>query len=122
MSDLKNGVGYIVIGVTDLPRSVAFYRDTLGLPLQFEQGGLAFFTAGPVSIILSAEMGRVRTPVAGAMELVFPVDDVKRVWRALTAAGVTFFREPRQVTEKDWAANMQDPDGHFLTLFGPPGA
>ena len=121
MGDLQKGVGFIVVGVTELERSVAFYRDTLGLTMQFQQGGLAFFAAGPVSIILSAEMGRVRTPVAGAMELVFPVDSVKRVWRALTAAGVTFFREPRQVTEKDWAANMQDPDGHFLTLFGPPG-
>ena len=118
---LNRGVGYIVVGVTDLERSVAFYRDTLGLPLQFQHGGLAFFTAGPVSIILSAEMGRVRTPVAGAMELVFPVESVTRTWRALVAAGVTFFREPRQVTEKDWAANMHDPDGHFLTLFGPPG-
>jgi len=121
MGELKKGVAYIVIGVSELARSVAFYRDTLGLPMQFEQGGLAFFTAGPVSIILSADLGRARTPVAGAMELVFPVENVKRSWRALAAAGDTFFREPRQVTEKDWAANMHDPDGHFLTLFGPPG-
>jgi catechol 2,3-dioxygenase-like lactoylglutathione lyase family enzyme len=121
MSDLQKGVGSIVVGVTDFARSVAFYRDTLGLALQFQQEGLAFFAAGPVSVILSAGMGRVRTPVAGAMELVFPVENVKRTARALAAAGVAFYHEPRQVTEKDWAANMLDPDGHFLTLFGPPG-
>jgi catechol 2,3-dioxygenase-like lactoylglutathione lyase family enzyme len=121
MSELKNGVAYIVIGVTDLARSVAFYRDTLGLPLQFQQGGLAFLAAGPVTLMLSVEMGRTRTPVAGAMEIVFPVDAVKPSWRALAADGVTFFREPRQVTDKEWSAVMHDPDGHFLTLFGPPG-
>jgi catechol 2,3-dioxygenase-like lactoylglutathione lyase family enzyme len=119
---LKKGVAYLVIGVTDLARSVAFYRDTLGLPLQFQQGELAFLAAGPVTLMLSADLGRARTPVAGAMEIVFPVDAVTPAWRALAAGGVTFFREPRQVTDKEWSAVMQDPDGHFLTLFGPPGA
>jgi catechol 2,3-dioxygenase-like lactoylglutathione lyase family enzyme len=121
MSHLKKGVAYIVIGVSELARSVAFYRDTLGLPLQFEQGGLAFLTAGPVMLMLSADLGRARSPIPGAMEIVFSVEAVKPAWRALAAEGVPFFREPRQVTDKEWSAVLQDPDGDFLTLFGPPG-
>ena len=58
--DLAKGVAYIGLGVSDLPRSVAFYRDTLGLPLQFQHGGLAFFGAGPVTLMLSLEIGKAR--------------------------------------------------------------
>ena len=45
--DLGKGIVAVVIGVSDLERSIAFYRDTLGLPLQFRSEGLAFFAAGP---------------------------------------------------------------------------
>jgi catechol 2,3-dioxygenase-like lactoylglutathione lyase family enzyme len=119
--DLAKGIAYIALGVTDLERSVAFYRDTLELPLQFQHGGLAFFGAGPVTLMLTGELAKVRTPLAGGVELVFTVEAVHPVWRRLAAKGVPFFREPRQVTEKDWSAVLTDPDGHFLTLFGPPG-
>jgi catechol 2,3-dioxygenase-like lactoylglutathione lyase family enzyme len=120
-ADLAIGVAYIGLGVSDLPRSVAFYRDTLGLPLQFQHGGLAFFGAGPVTLMLSLEIAKARTPLAGAVEVVFAVDGVNAAWRRLAAGGATFVREPRQVTEKEWSAILSDPDGHFLTLFGPPG-
>ena len=78
-------MAYIGLGVSDLPRSVAFYRDTLGLSLQFQHGGLAFFGAGPVTLMLSLEIGKARTPLAGAIEVVFAVDGVKPAWRRLAA-------------------------------------
>jgi len=121
-TDLSKGVVALVMGVSDLERSVAFYRDTLGLMMAFRTEGLAFFGGGAVSILLNPEMARLRQPVAGAIEVVFGVEDVKASWRALVAKGVTFFREPRQVTEKEWSAVFTDPDGHFLSVFGPPGA
>ena len=46
---------------------------------------------------------------------------MRAAWRDLVAKGVTFVSEPRQATDKDWVATFTDPDGHFLTLFGPPG-
>lgn len=119
--DLAKGVAYIMLGVSDLDRSVTFYRDTLELPLQFQHEGLAFFSAGPVTLMLNVGAGKVRTPIAGAVELVFAVESVKAAWRNLAAKGASFFREPRQVTEKDWSAVMTDPDGHFLSVFGPEG-
>jgi catechol 2,3-dioxygenase-like lactoylglutathione lyase family enzyme len=119
--DLGKGIVAIVIGVTDLERSIAFYRDTLGLALQFQSEGLAFLSAGPVSLLLNRDMGRLRQPIAGAVEVVFGVDDVKAAWRRLVAKGITVFREPRQVTEKEWSAILTDPDGHLLSVFGPPG-
>ena len=122
MSETGSGVTYVILGVSDIERSAAFYEHTLGRAVRFRAGGLVFIDGGPIAIGLSAELGRTRRPAAGAMEIVFGVDDVVASWRALSARGVEFLREPRQVTEHDWAVTLLDPDGHYLTLFGPQGA
>ena len=36
-------ISFIGLGVEDLERSVAFYRDGLGLPTDYESGEIAFF-------------------------------------------------------------------------------
>ena len=114
-------VSYIMLGVTDLDRSTRFYTDTLGRPLKFRVENLVFIDAGSIVIGLNTGLAQRRQPVAGAMEIVFSVDSVKAAHKALAAKGVPFIVEPRQATDKDWSATLTDPDGHYLTLFGPPG-
>ena len=116
-----NGVSYVMLGVTDVERSTKFYEQTLGRPVRFKTDGLVFIDAGPITIGFNKGLADKRQPVAGAMELVFAVDDVKRSFRSLTEKGVAFVTEPRQATDKEWVATFADPDGHYLTLFGPPG-
>ena len=115
------GVAYVMLGVTDMERSTKFYEQTLGRPVRFKTDGLVFIDGGPITIGLNRGLASKRQPVAGAMELVFVVESVRAAWRALTAKGVEFAIEPRQATDKDWSATFADPDGHYLTLFGPPG-
>ena len=115
------GVGYVMLGVTDLERSVMFYEHTLGRKIVFRSKEFAFVDGGAVMIGLSPSLARNRQPIAGAVEIVFKVDEVKPAWRELSTNGVTFVTTPRQATEKEWAATFTDPDGHWLTLFGPPG-
>ncbi|MBI2682768.1 MAG: VOC family protein [Acidobacteriales bacterium] len=81
-------IGVLMLGVKDLKAAVDFYTDKLGLPLQAEIPGFAFFHAA---------------------------------FRTLQDRGITFQAEPHQVTQNDWAANFTDPDGHRLSVFGPPG-
>ena len=38
-----NRVGYVIVYVSDLTASIAFYRDVLGLPFKFEDAGYAEF-------------------------------------------------------------------------------
>lgn len=111
-----------MLGVADVERSVTFYEQTLGRAVRFKSAGLAFIDGGPIAIGLSADLGRARTPLGGAMEMVFTVDDVTATWRALSERGCEFLRDPRQVTDRDWAATLSDPDGHYVTIFGPQGA
>ncbi|MEO0974719.1 MAG: VOC family protein [Pseudomonadota bacterium] len=112
-------VAMIMLGVSDLETSLAFYRDTLGLTLHGQADGLAFFDVGELTLALSAPLWHARGERHGATEVVFAVDDVRDAHDALVARGVTFTQAPRLVTQVDWAANFTDPDGHVLSLFGP---
>jgi catechol 2,3-dioxygenase-like lactoylglutathione lyase family enzyme len=112
-------VAMIMLGVSDVDRAVAFYRDVLGLKLHGQSEGLAFIDAGDIALALSAPLWHSRETGAGATEVVFTVDDVAAAHAALVARGVDFLESPRAVTPTDWAANFTDPDGHILSLFGP---
>jgi catechol 2,3-dioxygenase-like lactoylglutathione lyase family enzyme len=112
-------VGTILLGVRQAARSIAFYRDTLGLPLTAQFEGFAFFNAGGVTLALSEALARAIPQIAGAIEVVFAVEGVRQAHKSLSEKGVSFTIEPRQVAGPNWAANFQDPDGHHLSVFGP---
>lgn len=118
-------VAVIMLGVKELPKSVAFYRDTLGLQPQGEvPGEFAFFNGGGMMLALSVPHADAKASphTVGATEVVFAVDDVTANYNALRARGVTFLSEPRNVTGTNWSAVFLDPDGHRLSIFGPKGS
>src|SRR5215211_65472 len=107
------------ISVTDLDRSVAFYRDTLEVPFLFQVPGqpMAFFQTGDVRLYL----GRPETPeFATKVILYFRVDDIHAERDKLAARGVDFRDEPHLVhrdgTIELWMTWFGDPDGHHLVL------
>jgi len=111
-------VGVVMLGVHDVPRSLAFYRDKLGLEVQREIPGFAFLNAGVVTLCLSEPAAKVRGQVAGAGEIAFSVEDVTAAYQALRGKGVQFTQEPRSVTPTTRVANFDDPDGNHLSIFG----
>jgi len=115
-------VSHVMLGVSDLDRSLAFYRDQLGFSVQQQIPGFAFLDAGAMSLALSKDIWTHMGKAPGAMQLVFGTDNVKAAYAALKAKGVDFMNEPRDVNGREWAANFRDPDGHLLSIFGPPGA
>jgi catechol 2,3-dioxygenase-like lactoylglutathione lyase family enzyme len=124
-SELKlNKIAVLMLGVKDLAKSTAFYRDTLGLQPQGEvPGEFAFFKAGDMMLALSVPHAdpKVSPSVVGGMEVVFAVEDVTASYEALRARGVPFVREPRHATGASWSAVFTDPNGHRLSIFGPKG-
>jgi len=103
-------ISNVMLGTTDLARSLTFYRDTLGLTVQFEMPGFVFLSAGSVTLSLSEAHAKLATPVAGGTEIVFGVADVTAAHEALHARGVEFLNAPRNVTGDQWAANFRDPE------------
>lgn len=112
-------VGQIHISVTDVDRSVAFYRDMLGIPLLFQVPGqpMAFLSSGDVRLYL----GTPESPeFASRVVLYFTVDDIEAEHERLVALGVPFVDRPHVVhgsgTSELWMAFFRDPDGHHLVL------
>jgi catechol 2,3-dioxygenase-like lactoylglutathione lyase family enzyme len=112
-------ISMILLGVRDMEKSVAFYRDRLGLALKQQFPGFAMFDTGVVTLVLSEDRAKGAGSAAGATEVIFSVEDVKAGAEALKDQGVEFSHAPHQVNGPMWAANFLDPDGHMLTLFGP---
>jgi catechol 2,3-dioxygenase-like lactoylglutathione lyase family enzyme len=112
-------VSMIMLGVRDLEKSVSFYRDRLGIDSRQRIPGFAFLDSGALTIVLSEPLAKNVSPLAGATEVIFSVNDVRASYEALQNQGVEFSQEPRNVSGPMWAANFRDPDGHLLTLFGP---
>jgi predicted enzyme related to lactoylglutathione lyase len=111
-------LGQIHISVTELDRSVAFYRDVLGIPHLFTVPGqpMAFLASGDVRLYLGVpESPEFRSRCV----LYFRVDDIEAEAARITAAGVLV--EAPHVVHRDaatelWMAAFSDPDGHHLIL------
>lgn len=112
-------IGLVMLGVGDLARSVAFYRDRLGLKLAGQFEGFAFFDGGGVTLALSSGLAQSIGKGPGDSEVVFAVEHVRAAFDAMRGQGVEFLNQPRSVSPGNWAANFHDPDGHLLSIFGP---
>jgi len=112
-------VGLVMLGIADLEKSVAFYRDRLGMKLTAQFEGFAFFDGGGMTLALSLGLAQATGKGAGAVEVVFSVEHVGAAYDALRNQGVQFSSEPRVISPGNWGADFRDPDGHILSIFGP---
>jgi len=108
-----------MLGISDLEKSIPFYRDQLGLKLTAQFEGFAFFDAGGVTLALSRGLAQATGRGAGATEVVFSVEHVRAAYDALRRQGVEFSNEPRVISPGNWGADFRDPDGYILSIFGP---
>jgi catechol 2,3-dioxygenase-like lactoylglutathione lyase family enzyme len=115
--ELEN-LAFVLLGCADVERSVAFYRDVLGLPLAARFEDFAFFQTGETQLALSGELGRRAADHSYGAEFVFATKSVVQMRDALAARGVQFISEPRAVNDENWAASFRDPDGHLLSIYG----
>jgi len=111
-------IGQIAVTTHDLPRSVAFYRESLGLEYLFEAGPLAFFRCGDVRIMLAVpENEEVDHP---SSIVYFRVADIAAAREELAARGVPFDDEPHLIARMPdhelWMTFFRDPDRNLLGL------
>lgn len=111
-------VGQIHISVTDLDRSIEFYRDVLEIPMMFRVPGqeMAFFASGDVRLYLGVPTSPEFT---SRCVLYFRVDDIDAEVARLTALGETVSRPQlvhREADSELWMAWLADPDDHRVAL------
>jgi lactoylglutathione lyase len=112
-------IDYTMIVVSDMQRSVEFYRDKLGIPLKFESPDWTEFATGATTLALhGGGVADQRPPagdpskVAGACSIGFNVDNVDKTYEELKAKGIKFVMPPTQrQNEGIKLAVAIDPDG-----------
>ncbi|MEV1333854.1 VOC family protein [Micromonospora costi] len=113
-----NGIGMTLL-VTDLSRSLDFYRDVLGFTEVDRAASTAVLAHGATRLVLreAAEASRVSLRTA---HVNLEVDDIHAAYERMRTAGVRFTSAPRVVNEgtklESWAVAFSDPDGHGLAL------
>jgi lactoylglutathione lyase len=121
-------IGAVILFVEDLARSRAFYHESLGLDVQFEDDdSIGFAVEGAAFIVLQVDRARVQlhdeptaTPRSGATAFLTAfTDDADRLHAALLDKGIEFFQAP---TDQPWGmrtAYFKDPDGHVWEIAQP---
>ena len=116
-------VGYVILFVADLGRSIAFYRDVVGLPFKLQGDGYAEFATQGTKFGLydRNRLGELTgqgpdAPGSPGGEVVFLVGDVDGEAERLRAAGARILRGP---VDRPWGhrtLHLEDPDGFVVEL------
>jgi len=112
-------IDYTMVVVSDMARSVEFYRDKLGIPLKFQSPEWTEFATGATTLALHGGGVPATHPpagdpskTAGACSIGFNVDDVDKTYEDLKAKGIRFVMPPTQREgEGIRLAVAIDPDG-----------
>ncbi|MBP7567702.1 MAG: VOC family protein [Burkholderiaceae bacterium] len=128
----------LTLGVADLARAVAFYRDGLGWPTQgiigadMADGAVAFFNLqSGLKLALwprrsiAADTGLAEQPAA-ATELTLGHNvnseaEVDAIMQRATQAGATVVKPAGKTFYGGYAGYFQDPDGHIWEAVFNPG-
>jgi len=134
---MKPRITLLTLGVTDLDRSLAFYRDGLGLPTEgivgreFEHGAVAFFalSAGlKLAIWPQADIAHdtelAKTPASSTSftigHNVAQREEVDAVMAQAKRAGAEIVKPAHDTFWGGYAGYFSDPDGHVWEVaFNP---
>lgn len=135
---MKPQVTLITLGVDDLERAVAFYRDGLGLPTkgiigtEIENGAVAFFdlqpglklALWPRESLASDSTLPLQAPSSTDFALAHNVAsqaEVDALVQEAGRAGATIVKTARATSYGGYAGYFLDPDGHLWEVAFNPG-
>lgn len=124
-ADTAPKVDHILLEVSNLDASIAFYRDILGLRLKSRSHDFVMLESGNVGIFLWSARWDWEKPRSNGerqglgMYPHFSVGDPATVVERARQAGYRIIQEPRKY---NWGteAFIADPDGYALALVSPP--
>jgi uncharacterized protein len=130
-------ISVLTLGVSDLERSVAFYRDGLGLPTkgivgrEFEHGAVAFFElSANLKLALWAhddiahdtglEKAKVSPTAVTIGHNVVSREEVDAIMEQARRAGAPIVKKAQATFYGGYAGYFGDPDGHLWeVVFNP---
>ncbi len=108
----------IAVPVTDIERSITFYRDVLGMRFLFKAPpGLGFFDCAGVRLMLDAP---AKENAGKGSVIYYKVKELQTTFEKLSAKGLIFEAKPHLIAKMPdhelWMAFFRDPDNNLLAL------
>jgi len=119
---LSRRLSVVYLYVSDVRRSLQFYRDVIGLPLETDAADPQWAEAvleGGVRFALHAAHEGAEPQVPGTVRVNFEVADIDGAAEQLQGAGVVV----GDITREPYGSffEFRDPDGYALECFAAPG-
>lgn len=107
---------YVTLFVSDMERSVAFYRDVLGWPLKCQSPERTEFATEGTTLALHyaskpSRAAALQGEIAGRCQLGLWVDDVEAFHQDMVARGTLCIQPPTADASGTKVAVYADPDG-----------
>jgi lactoylglutathione lyase len=108
-------VGVVILLVSNMEKSVKFYRDTLGLPIKTKSKDWTEFFNNDTVMALHPAKKKSNIKTGSGMLVGFEVGDLEATVKKLKEKKVRFFKKPKEEPFGKHAI-VQDPDGHLISI------
>jgi catechol 2,3-dioxygenase-like lactoylglutathione lyase family enzyme len=108
-------IGSIILIVSEMEKSLVFYKDILGLPIKSQsEAWTEFFVKGTVLALHPAE-NKTKLKTGISILIGFMVSDLETNVKKLKENKVKFFKEAKEEPFGKHAI-IEDPDGHLISI------
>ena len=108
-------VGAVILLVSDMERSIRFYRDTLGIPIKIKSKAWTEFFNKDTVLALHPAKKKSKMKTGSGMLVGFEVSDLDSTVKKLKEKKVKFFKKPKEEPFGKHAI-IEDPDGHLVSI------
>lgn len=108
--------------VDDYEKSLAFYRDTLGLEVHSQDTGYTDFKLGDSLFAIfqkdaaTAMFPKTHMNSGGGAVIAFPVGDISKAIEELQSKDIEIFEGPKTMPWGQTVAYFKDPDNNILEI------
>lgn len=118
-------VDYAIVFVSDMERSVSFYRDALGIPVRFQSSHWTELATEGATLALHLSdretLPDLPREIPGSCRPGLNVPDLDTFHQKMVASGVPCLQEPKAVFGAR-LAQYADPDGLAISVGEPRGS
>jgi lactoylglutathione lyase len=109
-------LAYTVVYVNNIEESTVFYRDILGIPVDYAMEGWTQFKSQGAALVLHPKLDHQRNQAtANTVHVTFCLHDLEAEYARLTGLAVHFLAPPSR-TGFGKHATLVDPDGNNIDL------
>lgn len=108
-------VGAVILLVSNMDKSVKFYKDVLGLPVKTKSKDWTEFFGNGTVLALHPAKKKSAIKAGAGMLVGFEVSDLDSSVKRLKELNVKFYKKPKQEPFGKHAI-IRDPDGHLISI------